>query len=393
MGNPSPHPSATARLGLRVGVGVVGLLVLATIVLLPFAVRSALRDLAAPPSPRLYRLGPPQQPAPQHLRIHLIVGALDVVEQAATLTVTAYQVCPTACTDAFQLLLVSAFAEGPNDEGVPPSATVSIPAQGTEVTATVHLPLQGTPIRYPFDRYGLAFGAVLARLPAGGAPQPLTPAAVGWGGEGQVFLTLEEKVTGLEMAAPRALSSDRVPVVGAAYPFLVVSEVAFTRPFYLKALTVLLVLLVAAVAAYTIFIQPVQQLVVNVSALLLGIWGVRSVLIVPGGPAITAVDLALSLVMLFLLAAIAVRTLTFLYARSGLPVPPPFRARSPAVPAATLSEAAAPAATARDTPRRRRSRRARRTRVAADHRAAPNGRTPPAPPRVADLGRHGDGRP
>ena len=132
MRNPSSHRSAAARIGLRFGVGAVGLLVLATIVLLPFAVRSALDDLTTPPTPRLYRLGPPQQPAPQHLRIHLIVSALDVVQQTATINVTAYQVCPTGCPEAYELMLISAFAEGPHDEGVPPLATVRIPAEPAE---------------------------------------------------------------------------------------------------------------------------------------------------------------------------------------------------------------------------------------------------------------------
>jgi len=307
------------------------------------------------------------------------VAALDVVQQTATINVTAYQVCPAACTEAFELQLISAFAEGPHDEGVPPSVTVSIPAQGSEINATVHLPLQGTPIRYPFDRYDLGFGVVLARIPAAGAPQPLTPAEVGWGAEGRVFLTLEEKVAGLDMAAPRELSADQIPVVGSVYPFLVVSEVAFTRPFYLKVLAVLLVLLVAAAAAYTIFIQPVNQLVTSVSALLLGIWGVRSVLVGQVGPAITAVDLALSLVMLFLLAAVAVRTFIFLYARSDLPLLPPFR---------TPASQAQPA-TARDNPRRRRTRPTRRTRATADVQAAPNRRPTPAQPQVADRRRDG----
>ena len=382
MGNPTSHRSAMARIGLRLGVAAVGLLVIATIVLLPFAVRSAISDLTTPPTPRLYRLGPPQQPAAQHLRIHLNVAALDVVQQTATINVTAYQVCPTGCSGAYELLLISAFAEGPHDEGVPPSATVRIPGEPTEVDETVHLPLQGTPIRYPFDGYDLAFGAVLSRVPASGAPQPLTPAEVGWGGEGQVFLTLEEKVVGLDMAAPRELSTDQIPVVGAAYPFLIVSEAGFARPFYLRALSVLLVSLVVAAAAYTIFIQPVDQLVISVSALLLGIWGVRNVLVGQAGPPITAVDLSMSLVMLFLLAAVAMRTLTYLYARSGLPIPPPFRTRSPAVP-----EATAPAAP------RGRPRRARQTETKTDHMEGTDGRTSETVSEATDINRPGGGRP
>jgi hypothetical protein len=163
------------------------------------------------------------------------------------------------------------------------------------------------------------------------------------------------------MTAPRELSADQVPVVGAVYPFLIVSKEVFTRPLYLRVLAVLLVLLVVAAAAYTIFIQPVDQLVINVGALLLGIWGVRNVLVGQAGPPITAVDLSISLVMLFLLAAVAMRTLTYLYARSGLPIPPPFRAQ--------------------------------RLHVATDQRAEPDGCTTETLPEVTDLHRSDGGRP
>jgi len=126
-----------------------------------------------------------------------------------------------------------------------------------------------------------------------------------------------------------------------------VEEAEELRPFYLKALTVLLVLLVAA-AAFTVFIRPVGQLVINVGALVLGSSGVRSILVDAGGPTLTAVDLSLSLVMLFLLAAIAVRLFAFLYARSGLPLLPPFRARPPAT--RTIEPAAPAAATPPSAP-------------------------------------------
>jgi hypothetical protein len=142
------------------------------------------------------------------------------------------------------------------------------------------------------------------------------------------------------------------------------------------------VLLVVAAAAYTIFIQPVDQLVINVSALLLGIWGVRNVLVSPAGPAITAVDLSMSLVMLFLLAAVATRTLIYLYARSGLPMPPPFRGRS----------GAAPGAAAPDTPRHR-SRRSRQDHAATDHGEEADGRAAETLPEAADRHQPNDGRP
>src|SRR5207253_11279785 len=69
-----------------------------------------------------------------------------------------------------------------------------------------------------------------------------------------------------------------------------------------------LVLLVSAAAAYAVFMRPLDQLVLNSGALILGVWGVRSILLGSSVPGITAVDLALSVVILFLLVAITWRS-------------------------------------------------------------------------------------
>jgi hypothetical protein len=83
-------------------------------------------------------------------------------------------------------------------------------------------------------------------------------------------------------------------------------------------LTVLLVLLVSAAAAYAVFLRPLNELIVGSGALVLGVWGVRGVLLGTSIPGITAVDLALIVVMLFLLATITVRTAWLLEERSAV---------------------------------------------------------------------------
>jgi len=77
------------------------------------------------------------------------------------------------------------------------------------------------------------------------------------------------------------------------------------------------VLLVAAAAAYAVFLRPLDQLVINAGALILGVWGIRAVLLGTTLPGLTAVDLALWSVILFLLLAITVRTLWLLEADTG----------------------------------------------------------------------------
>jgi hypothetical protein len=89
-----------------------------------------------------------------------------------------------------------------------------------------------------------------------------------------------------------------------------------------------LVLLITPAASYAVFIKPVSQLVVNAGALILGIWGIRTILVgqvTP--PGATAVDLSLSIVILFLLVAIAVPMLRVLWERGELQLPRRGRAR------------------------------------------------------------------
>jgi hypothetical protein len=89
--------------------------------------------------------------------------------------------------------------------------------------------------------------------------------------------------------------------------FLYVRALEFWRPLYLPVLVVLLVLLLGGAAAFSVRTQPVEQLLLRMGSLILGAWGIRATL-VPGRSAyVTAVDLALSLVILLLLGGILAR--------------------------------------------------------------------------------------
>src|SRR6266545_3054727 len=110
------------------------------------------------------------------------------------------------------------------------------------------------------------------------------------------------------MVRPRYVMRAPVPLDGEQYqadvdvePYAYVDLLTFERPLYVRVLTVLLVLLVTAAAAYAVFLRPLDQLIINSGALVLGVWGIRSIMLGSGVPGVTAVDLALSVVILFLL--------------------------------------------------------------------------------------------
>jgi hypothetical protein len=88
----------------------------------------------------------------------------------------------------------------------------------------------------------------------------------------------------------------------------------------LRVLATLLVLLIGAAAVYSVLLRPLEDLLVNVGALVLGVGGVRSIP-VPGNLHFqTVVDLSLSMVILFLLAGVIVKALMRAHNRGGLRV-------------------------------------------------------------------------
>ena len=118
------------------------------------------------------------------------------------------------------------------------------------------------------------------------------------------------------------------PVVVAAQPRAdaadtphLVYDLAFRRPAYLPVLAGLLVVFVAISSALALLTQPVDGLMLGVGVLILAIWGVRSVLVPSSLDAVTAVDLALSGVILLLLIGVAVRAAFHLHRRAGLHLP------------------------------------------------------------------------
>jgi len=65
-----------------------------------------------------------------------------------------------------------------------------------------------------------------------------------------------------------------------------------------------------------------QELVLSAGGLVLGVWGVRSIISPSSQGFVSAVDLSLALVILFLLGAITIRALVFLVEQSRTARPP-----------------------------------------------------------------------
>ena len=115
------------------------------------------------------------------------------------------------------------------------------------------------------------------------------------------------------MTGPFPVDPQRVRASDDPFEYAQAFEVSFQRPPYVRVLAVMLVVLIAAAAAYSVFLRPLHDLVVNAGALVLGVWGIRSILTPANILYITAVDLALSMVIIFLLGALTIRALMFVH--------------------------------------------------------------------------------
>ena len=81
-------------------------------------------------------------------------------------------------------------------------------------------------------------------------------------------------------------------------------------------------MLISAGAGYAVFLRPLHDLAIGAGSLVLGVWGIRTVLLPNNISYTTAVDLALSVVLLFLLGGTSARALLMLWDRNRLPLPP-----------------------------------------------------------------------
>src|SRR5262245_30567085 len=298
------------------------MLMLGIVVSLPFSLASIVDDVMGATTGTVVPLldVPPAGTAPDHSRLHVALTHLDEVQLLATLRVSGHHVCEAACSWRDRLLFVSITPDYRDAEGLPPSARILLPETSEVVSDSVQLPVRGVPVRYPFDRYHLDLGIALQRVYPDGRVTMLPP--------NEIRRHLRLSIQGL-LPQKRMLSPVSIDVrsPGGHVEYAAAYALTFERPRYLRVLAVLLVLLIAAAAAYSVLLRPLDDLIVNSGALVLGVWGVRAILVPVNLPFLTAVDLALSMVILFLLGGLSIKALILVHDRSNLRI---LRRRRPA---------------------------------------------------------------
>jgi hypothetical protein len=315
---PLGRPSADAR--HTAAYVLVGLLALAVTAALPFALVSLIDDPRRGHDWLAYSTVPSPDRAAA-IRVNVDVSSIDVDEGNVTLRVTAALDCAPTCPDRARLDLFATTGgalagadgdvAGADDPGarLPVIEVLEFSADPATVSKVVNLPISGEAIRYPFDRWTVRFNAVPLRVLPDGSKQEIAADDP----RGRLAVRVENRIPRLRMAGrtfPARSPEGAAPISSLGL------QLDFERPLYLRIVTVLLVVLIGAASAYAVFLRPLSELIINAGALVLGVWGIRAVLLGTELTFMTGVDLALMGVILFLLTMLTLRTLWGLEGRS-----------------------------------------------------------------------------
>jgi hypothetical protein len=242
------------------------------------------------------------------------IAAIDIDEGAGTVTlaVSGQRICVTDCP-TMKFHLVSLDDDADIRRALPPSVPMEVESSDQIFSATAELPLRGQPSKYPFDDWVLRLGVYGTRTDKGEA-KILTEDNI----RGHAFLTVQNQLREFTMAPPIQIDPEDAQAVTDVFDFLGVQELHFERPIHMKILTVLLLVLITISALTAVAMRDVSDLIVSVGSLVIGIWGVRSILVPQPIPVVTSVDLALSVVILFVLMGLLLRTAQHLQRRADL---------------------------------------------------------------------------
>jgi hypothetical protein len=97
-----------------------------------------------------------------------------------------------------------------------------------------------------------------------------------------------------------------------------VDRLVWERPLYLRILTALLVVLISISGIYALGLRTLHELVLGIGGIILGIWGIRSIVVQSELPDVTMIDLILGFVILLLLVGLSVRASRYFYLKSGV---------------------------------------------------------------------------
>ena len=244
------------------------------------------------------------------------IAAIDLDEDlgSITLAISGHRTCPDDGCATLTFTLVSLDDDADVRRALPPSAPMTLTPDQEIFSQTIQLPLRGQPSQYPFDDY-LLWLALAGTVVENGEKVVLTPELLAQ----RAVITTQNQLREFLMVPPVEIDPARVTALTDPQEFVGVQQLRFERPVHQEILAVLLILLIAVSAIMAVAMRSMTDLIVGIGSLILGIWGVRSVLVPSSLAVVTSIDLALSVIILFVLLGLSVRSALHFHRQSELP--------------------------------------------------------------------------
>jgi hypothetical protein len=240
--------------------------------------------------------------------------SLDEDLGSITLAISGHRICPNEVCSTLTFNLVSLEDDADVRRALPPSVPMTLTPDQTILSQTVQLPVRGQPSQYPFDDYQLWLG-LSGTVVVDGKKVELTPKLLAE----RAVITTQNQLRDFIMVPPVEIDPTRATALNDPQAFVAVQELRFERPVHQEILAVLLILLIAVSAIMAVAMRSMTDLIVGIGSLILGIWGVRSVLVPSSLSVVTSIDLALSVIILFVLLGLSVRSALHFHKQSELP--------------------------------------------------------------------------
>jgi hypothetical protein len=249
---------------------------------------------------------------------YINLGLVDLDEETGqvTIAVSGNRACDTICPN-LALTFTALDDDADQRRGLPPSATLTVAPADRLFSQAVQLPVRGQPSLYPFDQYHLWLGVGGTITMPDGTSSTIDPNTLV---QRSAIATLQNRIPDMLMTPPVSIAPETVRTRSDPFPFLAVQALTLEQPAYLKVLAVVLVVLIAISASLALFTRGINELAMGFGGIILGVWGVRSVLMPHSIGTVTAIDLALSWLILLLLLGLALRAAIHFLHRSELPI-------------------------------------------------------------------------
>lgn len=324
-----PQTSTGRRRLHRLAFAVTALLLLVILLMLPIAIRSMQEVLGRGPD-ALYSLATgavvdaQRADTAQADALYFNFGLVNLDESTGdvTIAVSGNRNCAAACP-RLDLILAALDDDADTRRGLPPTVKLTLTPDDLIFSDSVVLPVRGQPSLYPFDEYQFWLGVGGTATTANGKVIEITPEIA----SRTAVVTLQNRIPDMMMKPPVVIDPATMRAVTDPYGFQTVTQIVISRPAYLQVLAVVLVVLIAVSALMALLTRGLDELALGFGGLILGVWGIRSILMPQSLPTVTAIDLALSWVILLLLLGLALRAALYFLRQSQLPLPAPASVR------------------------------------------------------------------